>query len=387
MKKVLIIARSFPPLNASGTFRPTKFVKYLSQFGWQPYVISADHSADQENKPVTLDQNLLNNITSDTKVWYIPIPRPKPVQRLANLVGWRSRDVADQRDMHSAKDSALVHLLVQKYTIAKRLRRILLSPLYLIQHPPIDEYLYWAFKIIPKARRIIREENIDVILTTSPPWSVLLSGLILKRITGKPWLADMRDLWTIDSRYNSMGLIKWFDRFVERITLCYADKVIGVTPGGVADLRCLLKCKDKDSIHLITNGYDPDDYIDSTKRISSVPQKIKLYHPGSVYKGGLKPLIRAVEKVKEQNRNLELTIEFVGYVHPEDLHRLSQYQISVYLIILQLLRCNNRTYCYCVWLLIIIQRAIILGNCLNTCMRNARYSRSQMRMQPHIWFN
>ena len=41
MKKVLIIAHSFPPLGIVGALRPFKFAKYLPDFYWEPYVLSA----------------------------------------------------------------------------------------------------------------------------------------------------------------------------------------------------------------------------------------------------------------------------------------------------------------------------------------------------------
>ena len=38
--KVLIIAYHFPPDAAVGALRPQKFVKYLPEFGWKPYVLT-----------------------------------------------------------------------------------------------------------------------------------------------------------------------------------------------------------------------------------------------------------------------------------------------------------------------------------------------------------
>src|ERR671929_3538 len=43
------------------------------------------------------------------------------------------------------------------------------------------------------AIRIVREEEIDVVLTTSPPGSVHLVGAAAKRATGVRWVADLRD--------------------------------------------------------------------------------------------------------------------------------------------------------------------------------------------------
>src|SRR5207245_1096053 len=46
---------------------------------------------------------------------------------------------------------------------------------------------------IPAAIKIVRREQIDVVLTTSPPGSVHLVGAAVKRATGIPWVADLRD--------------------------------------------------------------------------------------------------------------------------------------------------------------------------------------------------
>src|SRR5947199_2742904 len=56
-----------------------------------------------------------------------------------------------------------------------------------------DENVTWNATAIPKAIAIARREGIDVVLTTSPPGSVHLVGAAVKRATGVPWVADLRD--------------------------------------------------------------------------------------------------------------------------------------------------------------------------------------------------
>ena len=41
-RRVLIIASAFPPTGGPGVQRVAKFVKYLSEFGWEPVVWSGD---------------------------------------------------------------------------------------------------------------------------------------------------------------------------------------------------------------------------------------------------------------------------------------------------------------------------------------------------------
>ena len=56
-----------------------------------------------------------------------------------------------------------------------------------------DENVSWNLTAIPAAIRIVRREGIDVVITTSPPSSVHLVGAAVKRATGVPWVADLRD--------------------------------------------------------------------------------------------------------------------------------------------------------------------------------------------------
>src|SRR5207248_10750679 len=41
VKRVLVVTYTFPPTGGAGVQRVTKFVKYLSGFGWMPTVLTA----------------------------------------------------------------------------------------------------------------------------------------------------------------------------------------------------------------------------------------------------------------------------------------------------------------------------------------------------------
>ncbi len=65
MRKVLFIAYHFPPIGGSGVQRPGKFVKYLSLYGWQPYVVSTDEDPEQ-GVDCTLIEDLINSFEAIT---------------------------------------------------------------------------------------------------------------------------------------------------------------------------------------------------------------------------------------------------------------------------------------------------------------------------------
>ncbi|MBK7445544.1 MAG: hypothetical protein IPJ45_05910 [Ignavibacteria bacterium] len=55
-----------------------------------------------------------------------------------------------------------------------------------------------------EAKKILDNENIDTVITTSPPHSAQLIGLELKRFYKDRvrWIADLRDPWTDIYYYN-----------------------------------------------------------------------------------------------------------------------------------------------------------------------------------------
>lgn len=322
IRKVLLIAYYFPPIGGSGTQRPAKFVKYLPEFGWRPYVISTDrpYGDGAEGR----DETLLANIPAGVSVWRVPTPQPQPVQRLARWVGWQPRQAtATAATIGAPTGSSGPTAAV--LPLSTRLRRALLAPLYLVQDPLVDPALYWALRIVPLAREIIRREQIDVVLTTVPPWSALIAGALLRRLTSRPWVADFRDPWTDNEfTYAPTPRRRRFDEFLERRLLDAADAVISVTPPWLEGLRRKTRRADKPFV-LIPNGWDRDDFPDLTAVRAGLPppasadDRIVLLHPGSAYRGEPLPLLAALDRLAAEGVALDrLCFHFIGYVHPED---------------------------------------------------------------------
>lgn len=320
MKRVLFIAYYFPPIGGSGTQRPVKFVKYLPELGWQPYVISTDrpYGDGAEGR----DETLLADIPAGASVRRVPTPRPQPVYRLARLVGWRPAAPPAAPDPMPTSGSAASS---PRPPWTTRLRRGILSPLSLIEQPPVDPALYWALRIVPLARRLIEKEKIDVVLTTVPPWSALLTGVLLRRLTGRPWVADFRDPWTENEfTYTPTPRRRRFDELLERRLLDRADAVVSVTPPCLEGLRRKTRKADKPFV-LIPNGWDRDDFPDVAAVQAGLPPpatadgRIVLLHPGSAYQGEPLPLLGALEFLAAEGVTLDrLCFHFIGYVHPED---------------------------------------------------------------------
>ncbi len=128
-----------------------------------------------------------------------------------------------------------------------------------------DSKLLWSPFAVLKAYRLIRTENIKYILTTSPPHSIQLAGLILKWMTGVCWTADFRDGWSGGNfQYEPTFFHKWVNRLLERVVLKNSDRVIGVSQKLVEYFKNKSPEQESD-IFVLTNGFDSEDIAKTEK--------------------------------------------------------------------------------------------------------------------------
>jgi glycosyltransferase involved in cell wall biosynthesis len=146
--------------------------------------------------------------------------------------------------------------------------------------PCPDEYVAWARRSIDPLIRMIRRHRVDVLYSTFSPASNHWLGLMLKRQTGLPWVADFRDLWTDDYRYvEPSEQRREAHRRLEQTVLDTADAVVGVTPRQTEILRGRVT-NAADRFTTITNGFDPDDFADAASPCHSPTNEFVLAHVG-----------------------------------------------------------------------------------------------------------
>ena len=240
MKKVLIITYYWPPSGGAGVQRWLKFAKYLPQYGWQPVVLTVD---PQYASYPQVDESLLGEVSPHCLV------HTTRSFELYNLYKWVTgkKQVPFGGFADSSHESRLQRL-------SKFLRGNLLLP------DPRRGWNRWAYR---RAVELIREHQIDTVITTSPPHSTQLIGLKLRRRLSVRWIADLRDPWTDIYYYHQFRhtpLALAYDRRCERRVVEQADKLITVSE----DVKRLLAAKTpmnlKEKIAVIPNGYDHTDF-------------------------------------------------------------------------------------------------------------------------------
>ncbi len=290
MKKLLFIAYYFPPLGMGGTQRSAKFVKYLPAFDWEPIVLTV--------KDVTYyahDSSLIDEIKHTT------IVRTESLDPLRLMARFKK---------DSSQDKAITEQETPPSRIANFLNRIITGWLLI----PDSKILWLPFALI-SALRLIREHNIRVVYTTSPPHSAHLLGLILKIMKKVNWIADFRDDWTGgESQPCPTYFHHLVNRFWEKAVLRSADRVVAMCD----HLRGQLAEKsgqqtNPNKLITITNGYDPDDFRGLLN--AKLSSQFTITHCGSISKvSDPKPFLKAVRDIFNAQPELrgEIKVQFVG---------------------------------------------------------------------------
>jgi len=274
--KVLIVAMYFPPAGGAGVQRTLKLATHLPGLGVETHVLAPD-----DPKWVHRDDELV----PPTQAWihrarYVGPGGGRPADALRGAQG-------------------LERVSRQLGLVGRRL----LVP---------DENVSWNVTAIPAAARIVRQERIDVVLTTSPPRSVHLVGAAVKRMTGVRWVADLRDSLAAHPHRRSDTLAarakEASGRGVARLVARYADAIVAAAEGIAAETRGL---EPSGRVVTIANGCDFDDFAGLEYHRAD---RFRITHTGSFFgRRDPRPFLTALAASE-----LDVIARFVGDFRPAD---------------------------------------------------------------------
>jgi glycosyltransferase involved in cell wall biosynthesis len=242
--KLLLVSLYFPPAGGGGVQRPLKFAAHLPALGVETHVLAPD-----DPKWIHADPDL----QVPTQAW---------IHR-ARYLGPKGRKPAEE--LHGTQG-------LERATKQTQLAfRRLLVP---------DENVSWNVTAIPAAIRIVRNEGIDVVLTTSPPGSVHLIGAAVKRATGVKWVADLRDSLLAHPHRSADRLARAKQtgtRAVARLVARSADAIVTVSDAIKEETESL---EPHGPVVAIPNGCDFDDFAG----LEYTPaDRFRITHTGSFF--------------------------------------------------------------------------------------------------------
>ena len=264
--KVLFVAYHFPPIQtSSGVHRVLAFSKYLKEHGWAVTVLTV--------KPYAYSDIRNENFELIPK--YVNVVRAFALETRRHL------------------------------SFKGRYSGLMALP---------DQWQSWIVGGFISGLRSIWRERPNVILSTYPIASAHCIAYFLHRVTGIPWVADLRDPMAQDDYPTDPVVWKMFS-WIEKKIFNYANKIT-VTTEGTAELYRKRYEASADKIVVIPNGFDEDCFSEIEHKVVDEfrnSEKITLLHSGLLYPKERDPsnFFKAIAELKDEGHIEAQKVEII----------------------------------------------------------------------------
>ncbi|MCG2796684.1 MAG: glycosyltransferase family 4 protein [Actinomycetia bacterium] len=309
--KVLMICFQFFPTKGAGHVRSRKFAKYLGQFGWEPTVLT-----------VTDPVNSRVNGPEREDIEGIKVVKARFNDPFTSAM--RLLDLDPEKDTrlqlsHGESSGKGVISRVRAFAIgaiSKFVKNWLAFP---------DRGVTWIPFAVHAGLKELRGASYKVIYSSSPPPTSHIIAYVLKRLTGVPWIADYRDLWSQDVYLDRSFRRRKAERLLERWIIRKADYLVAVIDSYAGILLRIHEDK-RSRITVIPNGFDPDDH---RLEVSAIKGKLVLTYTGNLYhmKCDPRPLLSVLDRMIESGDldEKEVLVRFFSEYEP----RLQEFKRSL----------------------------------------------------------
>lgn len=311
-KNILYIAYFFPPLGGSGVQRTLKFVKYLPMYDKLPIVVTV-----KEGHNFAYDEEMIKEVPKSVKIYRSDSGESLWLRKQIERVNKFVVSIKSRRTIKNDKEIKTVDKvdveekdLPSSMTIKDKIFRYLEYNYYV----PDTKIRWYKNAINDIINRVLEREEIDLIFSTSYPYTDHLIALEIKKRTNKPWVVDLRDPWVgnkfIYDRYNEKRKEKEIK--LEAEVIKYADKVINVTEN-ITNMYIERYPEYKDKFITITNGFDINDKVE--EKMES--KKFIINYSGIIVDGqSPEVFLKVIEELVKENSDFknDLLVKFTGTI-------------------------------------------------------------------------
>ncbi len=195
---------------------------------------------------------------------------------------------------------------IRRKSTWKKMAKTIIKP-----DPFLFHSLYYLFKYL-----LLFRNRRDIILTVSPPFSMHWAGLVLKRVFGHTWYADVGDVANAD-QYSLNGL-----SITEEKTITHCDKLI-VNSDYMARHYGRFWTNDKPVV-VIENGIR----IDPAKIVHTLARRTALGYIGNTYDGLRSGMREAGILKKLLQRREDFILRFYGTQCEELVRYFQQSEVA-----------------------------------------------------------
>lgn len=177
-----------------------KYTRYLREFGWEPIILTVKNG----NFPA-IDESLIKEIPEGVNVVRTEIFEPYDLYR--KLTGKSKNTAIDVNTLR--KDGA-------KISFTERISEFIRATFFIP-----DARIGWHKAAVDAGLKLIKNEGISAIYSSSPPYTCSVIARTLKRKSGLPWIAGFRDPWTgflttpKDGGYLLKLIVNWKKQFLK----------------------------------------------------------------------------------------------------------------------------------------------------------------------------
>ncbi len=296
--KVLVIAYYFPPMGLSGVQRTLKFVKYLPKYDWEPTVLTVTPTAYY-----ALDYGMLREM-NENKIRTI-----------------RTNSIDPTRLFEAGKPVKMPH---------EKLRNFMSGVSQAVFIP--DNKVGWKHEALKAARKLMREEKFDVILSTAPPYTCHLIGMALSNEFGIPLVVDYRDAWVDNPlHFYLTPYHKVLHQKLEKKVLRASSKIITINRRIKELMIRRYRFLDYNDIAIIPQGYDPADFQVEDALKLPYSDRMRFTYSGTFYRNRTpKYFLRALSEVLKEHPGYRKKIEavFIGTFRKENLALIESLELQ-----------------------------------------------------------
>lgn len=283
MNSILFLIGDFLPTKSGGTIRLEKLIKYLPDSKWKKVILTRRVEGTVPFEIINSNRIYRSKCYDITKIYHFVIGKFS-----------KTKNTKSHKPSNSISQNGR---LADKWLVP-------------------DVHIFWAIFSIKKFHRIINNEKIQVIYSTSPQPSVHLITLLHNFFykTKIPWIVEFRDPWIFNPfRSKKNRLLEALDNFLEKNVLKHATKVIVTSEIYKEEFLKKYSFLNSEKVFYVPNGYDSEDFTEIIKYPKN-SDKISIIHAGNFYgQRTVRPFLEAIFNIFQNYPNAKEKMEFVQY--------------------------------------------------------------------------
>jgi glycosyltransferase involved in cell wall biosynthesis len=283
--KILLLAHTFPPFNASGAVRAAKLAEHFLARGHDLRVLTG--------RPLPYPETLATSVPAERIIATEWRRIEAPIDALRAKLGARVARDAGGGDAGPSRRSLPMQAVIAY-------RSLLSVP---------DAQAGWIRPATAAGRKLLETWRPDLIYSSALPFSSHVAAARLSRLSGAPWVGEFRDLFSGNPYIDLWRTRTRVDTVIERRVMRSASAIVAVSEPMTQYLADL---HGKPSA-TIMNGYDPADFAKAPDCAALFdPEKITLVYTGIIYQGRRDPavLFEALRRMGPERQRFE--IRFYG---------------------------------------------------------------------------